>query len=238
MRPSTLLTYLVFLFLWHSRGGLFSGTIKPLRIRQDIKDKQRVVSKCGKRQQVMSAITVSNTVILLFTHIFYLCPSLSNIFLKVRKPVYWSLFWSWAPDGARHQDILTDRPSVAKWLWLWLRLWLKYITLWIPVHLEKLPVPQLLRNFTKFSGAQSFNTLFTRARQYYLTLAKRIQSTLSYPIPQQPISILSPNLTLGINNGHFLSHFPIRPSPHSFSLPYVLHTILTIFYEHYISWSS
>jgi hypothetical protein len=29
--------------------------------------------------------------------------------------------WSWAPDGARHQDLLTDRPSVA--MWLWLSLW-------------------------------------------------------------------------------------------------------------------
>jgi hypothetical protein len=28
--------------------------------------------------------------------------------------------WSWGPDGAWHQDILTDRPSVAKWLWPWL----------------------------------------------------------------------------------------------------------------------
>jgi hypothetical protein len=32
--------------------------------------------------------------------------------------------WSWAPDGARHQDLLTDWPSVAMclWLWLWLEL--------------------------------------------------------------------------------------------------------------------
>jgi hypothetical protein len=28
--------------------------------------------------------------------------------------------WSWAPDGARHQDLLTDWPSVTMWLWLWL----------------------------------------------------------------------------------------------------------------------
>jgi hypothetical protein len=28
--------------------------------------------------------------------------------------------WSWAPDGARHQDRQTDWLSVAKWLWLWL----------------------------------------------------------------------------------------------------------------------
>jgi hypothetical protein len=28
---------------------------------------------------------------------------------------------SWAPDGARYQDLLTDSPSVAMRLWLWLR---------------------------------------------------------------------------------------------------------------------
>jgi hypothetical protein len=28
--------------------------------------------------------------------------------------------WSWAPGGARHQNRLTDRPSVAMWLWIWL----------------------------------------------------------------------------------------------------------------------
>jgi hypothetical protein len=26
--------------------------------------------------------------------------------------------WSWAPDGARHQDLPTDWPSVTMWLWL------------------------------------------------------------------------------------------------------------------------
>jgi hypothetical protein len=37
--------------------------------------------------------------------------------------------WSWAPDGARHQDLLIDWPSVAMWLWLWLcfsAVWAKY----------------------------------------------------------------------------------------------------------------
>jgi hypothetical protein len=28
--------------------------------------------------------------------------------------------WSWAPDGARQQDLLIDWPSVAMWHWLWL----------------------------------------------------------------------------------------------------------------------
>jgi hypothetical protein len=28
--------------------------------------------------------------------------------------------WSQAQDGARYQDLLTDWPSVAMWLWLWL----------------------------------------------------------------------------------------------------------------------
>jgi hypothetical protein len=29
--------------------------------------------------------------------------------------------WSWAPDGARHQDRQTDWPSVVMWLWLWIK---------------------------------------------------------------------------------------------------------------------
>jgi hypothetical protein len=28
-------------------------------------------------------------------------------------------FWSWEPEGARHQDTLTDRPSAVTLLWLW-----------------------------------------------------------------------------------------------------------------------
>jgi hypothetical protein len=28
--------------------------------------------------------------------------------------------WSWAPEGARHQDRLADWPSAVTWLWLWL----------------------------------------------------------------------------------------------------------------------
>jgi hypothetical protein len=28
--------------------------------------------------------------------------------------------WSWAPDGARHQKLLIDWPSIAMWLWFWL----------------------------------------------------------------------------------------------------------------------
>jgi hypothetical protein len=36
--------------------------------------------------------------------------------------------WSWVLDWARHQDLLTDWPSVAKWLWLWL--WTGYSFKW------------------------------------------------------------------------------------------------------------
>jgi hypothetical protein len=69
-----------FLCLRNSRGGLLCGTIKPLRIRQDIKDTQSVVGKCDKRQQDMAAIMVSYTsVILCYLITFYLCPGLSNI---------------------------------------------------------------------------------------------------------------------------------------------------------------
>jgi hypothetical protein len=52
--------------------------------------------------------------------------------------------WSWAPDGARHQDLLTDRPSVAMWLTLTLTLtltwnWLEFrsskgTAMWLEIY--------------------------------------------------------------------------------------------------------
>jgi hypothetical protein len=37
------------------------------------------------------------------------------------RPYLWKKnLWSKVPDWARHQDILTDWPSVVMWLWLWL----------------------------------------------------------------------------------------------------------------------
>jgi hypothetical protein len=84
VRSSTLLTDLVFLFLWNSRGGLSRGTIKPLRIRQDIKDKRRVVSKCNKKQQDMSTITVSKTLVIrCYLLTFHMCQRLSNILFLI-----------------------------------------------------------------------------------------------------------------------------------------------------------
>jgi hypothetical protein len=50
--------------------------------------------------------------------------------------------WSWAPDGAWHQDILTDWPSVAMWLWLWLaaiRLKIRTVSFWPGEDQEFLP---------------------------------------------------------------------------------------------------
>jgi hypothetical protein len=35
--------------------------------------------------------------------------------LRKRKKI-----WSQVPESARHQDTLTDRPSVVMWLWFWL----------------------------------------------------------------------------------------------------------------------
>jgi hypothetical protein len=40
--------------------------------------------------------------------------------------------WPWAPDGARHQDLLIDWPSVAVWLWIWQLIQLS-VDIWV-VH--------------------------------------------------------------------------------------------------------
>jgi hypothetical protein len=41
--------------------------------------------------------------------------------------------WSWAPDWARHQDLLTDWPLVAMWLWRYVRrYWETSAVVWSP----------------------------------------------------------------------------------------------------------
>jgi hypothetical protein len=47
--------------------------------------------------------------------------------------------WSWAPDGARHQDWLTGWPSVVTWLWLWAA---TQYTHWHPTRRSKEDIPQ------------------------------------------------------------------------------------------------
>jgi hypothetical protein len=44
--------------------------------------------------------------------------------------------WSWAPNGARHQDLLTDWPWVVMWLWFWLWLWLSQLRFdsWVELY--------------------------------------------------------------------------------------------------------
>jgi hypothetical protein len=48
-----------------------------------------------------------------------------------------SNIWSWAPDGARHQDKLTDWSSVIMGLWLW-----RHSTDWHPTRRSKEDIPQ------------------------------------------------------------------------------------------------
>jgi hypothetical protein len=66
---------------------------------------------------------------------------------------------SWAPDGARHQELLTNWPSVAMWLWLWLfmALILTLLTLKAPLRTKATPfLHNTLRCYN--SAADNFNT--------------------------------------------------------------------------------
>jgi hypothetical protein len=60
--------------------------------------------------------------------------------------------------------------------------------------LEKPPILQPLKNFPAFYGAQSFNTVFTRALHWSLSWAISIQSTPSHHISLRSISIFSTHL--------------------------------------------
>jgi hypothetical protein len=57
---------------------------------------------------------------------------------------------------------------------------LTYLRSW--ALLEKLPILQPLKNFPKFYGTRRFNTVFTRALHWSLSLVRSIQSIPSHPI--------------------------------------------------------
>jgi hypothetical protein len=97
--------------------------------------------------------------------------------------------------------------------------------------LEKLPIVQLLKNFTAFYGTRRFITVFTRAIHWSLSWASLIQSIPSHPISLRSILILSTHLCLG------LLAFPPISYAFLFS-PFVLHDIpisssLTLYFFNY-----
>jgi hypothetical protein len=71
---------------------------------------------------------------------------------KKKKKIYGQMSLIWA----RHQDILTDWPSVAMWLWLWLWLWLwesvyKISRSWVDVLISLCPFI-----YSRVSGLMGF----------------------------------------------------------------------------------
>jgi hypothetical protein len=82
------------------------------------------------------------------------------------------------------------------------------ITAWRWVLLEKPPFAQLLKNLPTFYGTWSFITMFTRARNWSLSWARKLQSVPPHPISLRFILILSHNLRLGLTSGLFSSGFP------------------------------
>jgi hypothetical protein len=67
-------------------------------------------------------------------------------------------------------------------------------------------VTQLVKKFPTFYGTQSFITIFTRARHWYLFWARWIQSTTTRNI--SPILLLSSDPRLGLRSGLYVSGFP------------------------------
>jgi hypothetical protein len=79
---------------------------------------------------------------------------------------------------------------------------------WNCALLEKLPIVQLLKNFSAFYGTRRFNTVFTRALNLSLSWARSIQSIQSYPISLTSILILSTHL-IKEHRHHLLAFYDI-----------------------------
>ena len=84
------------------------------------------------------------------------------------------------------------------------------LTPWSRVFLEKLTVPQLVKNFPAFYGTRRFVTAFTSAHHLSLSWASLIQSMPPYPTSWRSIRILSSHLCLGLPSGLVPSGFPTK----------------------------
>jgi hypothetical protein len=88
------------------KGSLKSETVKYVRDSQGTRTRERL------RWQGPAVFTSKYRPVLLSER----APDKNKtVTVKGLKKI-----WLWAPDGARHQELLTDWPSVAMWLWLWL----------------------------------------------------------------------------------------------------------------------
>jgi hypothetical protein len=83
---------------------------------------------------------------------------------------------------------------------------LTYLRSW--AFLEELSIVQPLKNLPAFYGTRSFNSVFTRALHWSLSLAISIQSTPSHHISLRFILMLSTHLHLGLPSGLFPSGLP------------------------------
>jgi hypothetical protein len=110
--------------------------------------------------------------------------------------------------------------------------------------LEKLPVAQLLNNFSTFYGTRRFITVFARTLHWPPSWARSVRSIPPHTLTLRYILMLSSHVCLGLPNCLFPSGFPtkIHVLPMRTTCPahHILLDliILIILGEEYMLWSS
>jgi hypothetical protein len=89
-------------------------------------------------------------------------------------------------------------------------IWQIQLTPWSWVLLQKLPITQIFKKFSETYGTRRFITMFTTARQQFLSWARWIQSTPPHLISLRSILKLCSHLSLDLQIFLFLSEFPTK----------------------------
>lgn len=95
------------------------------------------------------------------------------------------------------------------------------LTKWNGVLLEKQLISELVKRFPAFYGIRCFITFFTKARQLFLSCARRIRSTFYHSIYLRRVLIFYSQIRSVIRERFFLQDSQPKSRTHFYSLQYV-----------------